>query len=131
MATLTPVRTSFSCYECGQSGQGKCSNMMINCPMCMIFRNDNDPSKRKDLNENSSIKGFLPLDKFDRRCCWSACGIPNQVSNYNGRPTYFCNADKCNGPGSELMLGESGKSGSFTNEHCPLVIFVQRSPPPR
>ncbi len=47
--------------------------------------------------------------KFDRRCCWWNCGSPNQVTDYSGRPTYFCNADKCNGPGSETILGSISK----------------------
>ena len=38
--------------------------------------------------------------KFDQRCCWWGCGTPGQVSTYEGRSTYFCNTDKCNGPGS-------------------------------
>jgi len=88
VATTTPVKTSFSCYECGSSNSQGCNNsVMMNCPMCMISRNDQDPTK------------------FDRRCCWWGCGAANQVSNFNGRPTYFCNADYCNGPSSEMTLG--------------------------
>ena len=43
--------------------------------------------------------------KFDRRCCWWGCGTPGQVSVLEQRNTYFCNTDKCNGPGSEAILG--------------------------
>lgn len=44
------------------------------------------------------------LEKFDRKCCWWGCGSPGQVSQFNGRPTYFCNTDRCNGPGQEQLL---------------------------
>lgn len=44
-ATTTPMKTSFSCYECGSSNSQGCNNsVMMNCPMCMISRNDQDPS---------------------------------------------------------------------------------------
>ncbi len=47
--------------------------------------------------------------KFDRRCCWWGWGTSNQISDYAGRPTYFCNADKCNGPGSEAIFDDASK----------------------
>ncbi len=57
------------------------------------------------LNKRCIDLVYFLKAKFDRSCCWWNCGTPNQVTDRNGKPTYFCNADKCNGPGSEAMLG--------------------------
>ena len=49
------------------------------------------------------------IARIERRCCWWACGPSNSVSTYNGIPTYFCSNNKCNGYGSENILGPPGK----------------------
>ncbi|CAF0885287.1 unnamed protein product [Adineta steineri] len=92
----TTSKTSFSCYECSGLNEQPCTTTAPNCPMCMVSRNDDDPTK------------------FDRRCCWWGCGAPNQITEYSGRPTYFCNADNCNGPNSDARFNFASVSASST-----------------
>lgn len=40
----TTAQTSFSCYECSASNEQPCTATMSNCPMCMVYRSDSDPS---------------------------------------------------------------------------------------
>ncbi len=40
----TTIQTAFSCYECSGSNKQQCTTTMSNCPMCMVYRSDNDPS---------------------------------------------------------------------------------------
>jgi len=42
--TTTTIQTSFQCYECSGSNEQQCTTTMSNCPMCMVYRSDNDPS---------------------------------------------------------------------------------------
>ena len=45
MTTATsPEQTSFSCYKCSGLNKQPCKMKMSNCPMCMVYRNDHDPS---------------------------------------------------------------------------------------
>jgi hypothetical protein len=55
--------------------------------MCMVYRNEFDGSK-------------IYLDTIVRRCCYSNCVTSNSVSEYEGRKTYFCSSNLCNGIGS-------------------------------
>lgn len=36
------------------------------------------------------------IDVIETRCCMTDCGPSYQVSMYEGRPTYFCQGDRCN-----------------------------------
>lgn len=118
VTTTTTVQTSFSCYDCSDAGQQTCTAKTSNCPMCMVYRNDQDPSESNLTRFTASdpYLRLLSLAKFDRRCCWWACGAPNQISNHGGRPTYFCNADNCNAPGSEYALGYISKKTWATSD---------------
>ncbi len=51
------------------------------------------------------------LDTVVRRCCTWGCGTPGSVSQYEGRPTFFCSSNLCNGIGSENAL--TGATGMF------------------
>ncbi len=42
--TTTTVQTSFQCYDCSGSNEQQCTTTSSNCPMCTIYRSDNDPS---------------------------------------------------------------------------------------
>ncbi|CAF3743231.1 unnamed protein product [Rotaria sp. Silwood1] len=42
-----------------------------------------------------------------RRCCWSNCG-GDGVSFYEGRLTFFCSEDMCNGEIADMNLIEGG-----------------------
>jgi hypothetical protein len=49
-----------------------------------------------------------------RRCCWSNCGSLG-TSMYEGRYTYFCTEDMCNGDTADINLLEGeieGEGGS-------------------
>jgi hypothetical protein len=37
-------QNSFSCYDCSELNEQQCTTTTSNCPMCMVYRNDNDPS---------------------------------------------------------------------------------------
>ena len=52
---------------------------------------------------------YLLVAKFDRRCCWWACGWPNSISTYNGISTFFCATDGCNGNGAQNVFGPLGR----------------------
>ncbi|CAF3072634.1 unnamed protein product [Rotaria sp. Silwood2] len=85
--TTISVQSTFQCYDCSGPGCGlEGSPLFANCPTCMIYRNPDDQTR------------------IERRCCWWACGPPNAISIHNGKETYFCSNDKCNGLGSENML---------------------------
>jgi hypothetical protein len=43
-----------------------------------------------------------------RRCCWNNCG-EDGLSIYEGRLTYFCSNDACNGNISDQYLTQGGK----------------------
>ncbi|CAF0733852.1 unnamed protein product [Adineta ricciae] len=88
---------SLECYECSGLNEQACTTTASNCPMCMVFRNDNDPTK------------------FDRRCCWRGCGASKQVSEHAGRLTYFCDTDKCNDGNSEEILRYATTTASSTS----------------
>ncbi|CAF4480233.1 unnamed protein product, partial [Didymodactylos carnosus] len=86
--TTTSVQSLFTCYDCsGFSDQcGTESTLVSNCRGCMVYRNPVDQTK------------------IDRHCCYWDCGTPGSVSQYNGRETYFCSNDRCNGIGTEGSL---------------------------
>ena len=122
-------KSSITCYDCTESTNEPCSSTMSQCPMCMISRSDHDPSKSilHDSILCRIINIIWCLEKFDRKCCWWGCGSSGQVSQFNGRPTYFCDTDRCNGPGrEELLIGtttaimttSTTKSPSFRCYSC-------------
>jgi carbohydrate-binding DOMON domain-containing protein len=39
----TTIQSSFACYECLGLNEQQCTTTTLNCPMCMVYRNDNDP----------------------------------------------------------------------------------------
>lgn len=39
----TTIQSSFSCYECLGLNEQQCTTTTLNCPTCMVYRNDNDP----------------------------------------------------------------------------------------
>lgn len=49
-----------------------------------------------------------------RRCCWNNCG--DGISSYEGRLTYFCSEDECNGEDADINLigGGSGEEPEST-----------------
>jgi hypothetical protein len=44
------------------------------------------------------------LDTVIRRCCTSMCGSSETIDDYEGRTTYFCSSNRCNGIGVEAVL---------------------------
>ncbi len=42
--TTQTQQTSFQCYDCSGSNEQQCTTTTSNCPMCTIYRSDNDPS---------------------------------------------------------------------------------------
>ncbi len=58
------------------------------------------------------------LDTVVRRCCYSNCGPSNSVSKYEGRQTYFCSSNLCNGIGSENAI--NNRKGKKT-----IVLFYR------
>ena len=108
--TTTTQKLTFQCFECSGNSMQPCNSVVMNCPMCMVFHNDQDNSTQSSMHceiRNECLS--LLVAKFDRRCCWWGCGTPGQVSVLERRNTYFCNTDKCNGPGSEAVLGYYSK----------------------
>ncbi len=50
------------------------------------------------------------IDTVVRRCCTSGCGSGGAVGDFEGRPTYFCSSNRCNGMGTETnLLGGTSK----------------------
>jgi hypothetical protein len=47
---------------------------------------------------------LFDADTVVRRCCTWGCGASNSVSQYEGRKTYFCSSNLCNGIGAENAL---------------------------
>ncbi len=47
---------------------------------------------------------LFDIDTIVRRCCQSGCGAFNSISQYEGRQTYFCSSNLCNGIGAENAL---------------------------
>ncbi|CAF1182900.1 unnamed protein product [Adineta ricciae] len=85
----TSQTTTVSCHECTghYSGCGTSPHTIINnCRMCMVYKN---------VWDGNTIV---------RRCCYSNCGPANTVQQYEGRQTYFCASNLCNGIGSENAL---------------------------
>ncbi|CAM4766711.1 unnamed protein product [Rotaria magnacalcarata] len=75
------------CFNCTHVPKQICINIAYNCPRCMMYRNDQDPNV------------------IETRCCMSNCGPAYQVSMYDGRPTYFCQGDRCNVKRDPSVLG--------------------------
>ncbi|CAF1245708.1 unnamed protein product, partial [Rotaria sordida] len=84
--------SSLKCYECTgyvPCGSGQ-THLLVNCGgKCMVYQNQYD--------------GNVII----RRCCWSNCG-GDGVSFYEGRLTYFCSGDMCNGDIADINLIEQG-----------------------
>jgi hypothetical protein len=59
--------------------------------------------RRERKIERRKLMDFY-LDLVVRRCCTSDCGSPGNVEEYEGRTTYFCSSDECNGFGAEAVL---------------------------
>ncbi|CAF3657761.1 unnamed protein product [Rotaria sp. Silwood1] len=80
---------SLSCYDCTgynpQCGIDE-STLIHSCQACMVYLNQFD--------------GNMVI----RRCCTSGCGLPGTISDYEGRVTYFCSSNRCNGIGTEATL---------------------------
>ncbi|CAF3670061.1 unnamed protein product [Rotaria sp. Silwood1] len=81
--------SSLSCYDCTgynpQCGIDE-STLIHSCQACMVYLNQFD--------------GNMVI----RRCCTSGCGLPGTISDYEGRVTYFCSSNRCNGIGTEATL---------------------------
>jgi hypothetical protein len=113
--TTTSKKTSFQCFDCSGTNCGnQDSTVSMNCPSCMIYRSPDDSSTNLfSIHVVVASVRMISIRsisaKIERRCCWWACGASNSVSIYNGRETYFCTDDKCNGHGAESMLSNIGK----------------------
>jgi hypothetical protein len=53
------------------------------------------------------LEPFLFKNMIIRRCCWNNCG-EDGLSIYEGRLTYFCSEDICNGDTSDQYLIQGG-----------------------
>ncbi|CAF0984774.1 unnamed protein product [Didymodactylos carnosus] len=90
----TTVQTSLACYDCSGFNEqcGTESTLISNCRSCMVYRNPVDQTK------------------IERHCCYWNCGSSGTITEYDGRPTYFCSNDRCNGIGVESLLEPTGFS---------------------
>ena len=104
--TKSKTPSTSICYDCAESNTEECIAKTPNCPMCMISRNEKN-SSRSFVPLLIFLKNcrFLSQGIFDRRCCWSNCGLDSQIIEYEGRPAYFCSGDLCNQIGAETVFG--------------------------